>query len=265
MVSSLSITFMVISGMMALGVPVAVLVYFYKKFRVSWKPILIGVLIFFVFSQVLEKLMHVYVLTINPQTMEWMKNPYAYAAYGGLAAGVFEEIGRFFGFRFMLQKYREWKDGIAYGIGHGGMEALLIGALAVIQSIVSAFLINSGAFYQMITAAGGGHATTALQTVKHQLLNTSPYTYLLSGLERVFAFALQLALSLLVLYGVRNRRIVFLVLAILVHAEVDFLAFLAGEFKINVFITEGFLFVVAILAVIFIVKAKGMFTEGETD
>ncbi|HET7657240.1 MAG TPA: YhfC family glutamic-type intramembrane protease, partial [Bacillales bacterium] len=111
MVQTLSIVFMAISDILAIGVPIAVLIYFYRKFHVSWKPILVGALIFFVFSQILEKLLHVYVLRINPETIALMKNHYILAIYGGLAAGVFEEFGRFFGFRYLLGKYREWKDG----------------------------------------------------------------------------------------------------------------------------------------------------------
>ncbi len=48
-------------------------------------------------------------------------NPFLYAIYGGLAAGIFEEFGRFFCMitvmkRFMYQR----ENSIIYGIGHGG-------------------------------------------------------------------------------------------------------------------------------------------------
>lgn len=263
MVSLLSIVFMGISGIIAIGVPIATLIYFYKKFHISWQSVVVGALIFFVFSQILEKLLNVYVITINPYTMGWMKNPFVYAAYGAIAAGVFEEFGRYFGFRFLLQKYWKWKGGIAYGIGHGGMEAVLIGLLASVQSIVFALLINSGGFQQMIQATGGGQAAASLQAIQHQLLHTPSYLFLMSGLERVFAFALQLALSLIVLYGVRQGKMVFLLWAIFIHAAVDFLAVLAGKFNINVLVTEGFLCLVAILAVIFVVKSRKLFLNSD--
>ncbi|MDY0394182.1 YhfC family glutamic-type intramembrane protease [Virgibacillus halophilus] len=121
MVDSLAITFLMISVMLAIGVPVAFLIFFHRRFTVSWKHVLVGAGIFIVFALILEKMLHAYVLDMNPVTMKWVKNPYFYALYGGLAAGVFEEVGRFIGFRYILQKSHDWEDGISYGIGHGGI------------------------------------------------------------------------------------------------------------------------------------------------
>lgn len=260
MVSPLSISFLIVSEILALGIPIVVLIYFIRKYHISWKPILIGLLIFIVFSQVLEKLVHVYVLMINPQTMEWMENPFVFAAYGGLAAGIFEEVGRFVGFWFLLKKYREWKDGIAYGIGHGGIESLFVGGLAIGQSLIFAIMINAGVFEALVQSSGGGDAAAALTTIKEQLVGQPSVSFLMGGFERAFAFALQLALSVLVLYGVRRRSFTFLLYAILIHAVVDFLAVLAVKFNASVYVTEGLLSVVAILSVLFVVKSKRWFS-----
>ncbi|HEX7065854.1 MAG TPA: YhfC family glutamic-type intramembrane protease [Bacillales bacterium] len=262
MVSSLSLIFMVISEFLALGVPIVALIYFIRKYRISWKPILIGLLIFIVFSQVLEKLLHVYVLVINPLTVEWMENPFVFAIYGGLAAGVFEEVGRFVGFRYLLKKYRDWKDGVGYGIGHGGIESLFVGGLAIGQSLIFSFMINADVFETMVQSSGGGDAAVALTTVKEQLIGQPSVYFLMGGLERVFAFALQLALSVLVLYGVRSRKLIYLLYAVLIHAAVDFLAVLAGKFGVSVYVTEGLLCVVAILSGVFIVKSKEWFAKA---
>ncbi|UJL46812.1 YhfC family intramembrane metalloprotease [Virgibacillus sp. NKC19-16] len=125
MIDTVSIIFMALEGILAIGVPLFCTIYFIRKYRISWKPILIGIMVFIVFSQILEQMLHRYVFGINPSLSEWLKNPYLFALYGCLATGVFEEIGRYIGFRYLLKKYRDWKDGIAYGIGHGGVEVLL--------------------------------------------------------------------------------------------------------------------------------------------
>lgn len=263
LVGSASFAFMAIKGVLALGVPLYCLFYFIRKYRISWKPILIGLLVFIVFSMILEGLLNQYVLGINLYTKAFFGNPYLYALYVGLAAGVFEEVGRYIGFRYLLKKYYDWKDGIAYGIGHGGIEAILIGALSSFSLIMNAYLVNSGTFDSLIQSENGS-TVESLQTAKDQLINTPAYTYLLSGLERVFAFSQQLGFSLMVLLGVRTRKIKFLLYAILAHAAVDFFSGLYQKFHFNIFITEGFLCVVAILAIIFIVKSKSLFQNTRT-
>ncbi|SMO69773.1 Putative membrane peptidase family [Melghirimyces algeriensis] len=118
MVSSWSVFFMILTLMLSLTFPIIVLSYLYKKKQVSLKPILIGAAIFVIFSQSIERILNLYIL----QTTEWFNNPYLYAIYGGLAAGLFEESGRFLGFRYLLKNHRGWKDGLSYGIGHGGID-----------------------------------------------------------------------------------------------------------------------------------------------
>jgi uncharacterized membrane protein YhfC len=68
LVSQWSITFMIGSVILSVLVPIISLIYFYKKRKTSWKPVLIGVLIFIVFSQLIGKLVNTYVLVINQQT-----------------------------------------------------------------------------------------------------------------------------------------------------------------------------------------------------
>ncbi|MEW9676362.1 YhfC family intramembrane metalloprotease [Lentibacillus sp. L22] len=259
---TLSIVFMVISGVLAIGVPVFCAIYFIRKYRISWKPILIGLLVFIVFSQILEKLLHQYVFGVNPYTQEWLTNPYLYALYGCLAAGIFEEVGRYIGFRYFLKNYRDWKDGIAYGIGHGGVEAFFIGGLASISLIINAYMVNSGTLDTLIQTNSGSVAE-GLQAGKEQLVNTPAYVYLFTGLERIFAFTHHLGFSLLVLYGVKSQKMKYLLYAILAHAAVDFVATLYQKIHFNIFIVESFNCIVAILAVVFIVKSRSLFTNRE--
>ncbi len=87
----------------------------------SWRSAFVGAAVFVVFSQVLEKLLHVYVFTMNPTTMKWMDNAWIYALYGGLAAGLFEELGRYAGFKLLLRRNRTRLDGLSFGTGHGGV------------------------------------------------------------------------------------------------------------------------------------------------
>lgn len=211
----------------------------------------------FCFSQILAKSLHLYLLNINPDTSKFFENLYAYALYGGLSAGVFEETGRYVAFYYLLKKYREWKDGIAYGIGHGGLEAILIGAVAGIQSIMISTSINSGAFNQLINASGEN--PSPLLGIKEHLVNSSSYLFLIGGYERVVVFVIQLALSILVCYAVRQKKIAFFIYAILLHTIINFIALMAQGLNWNIFIPEGILLAIAILSLILLNKSKHLF------
>src|SRR5699024_4012781 len=101
--------------------------------------------------------------------------------------------------------------------------------------------------------------------IKFILLSTPGYMFILGGVERIIVFPIQIALSLIVLYGVRNRKYIFLLYAIVFHAVVDFLPALSHNLNINIFWVEGYLLVMAIISVIFIFKSKTMFTRSSGE
>ncbi|MFL0197461.1 YhfC family intramembrane metalloprotease [Clostridium sp. WILCCON 0269] len=263
MVSSTSIMFLVVSLIISVGAPVGLLAYFYKKYKISIKSVLVGVLIFVIFSQILEKLLHYFVLTKNLQTAVLLKNPWLFMIYGGLAAGIFEEVGRYVGFKFLLKGQRDWKDGIAYGIGHGGIEAILIGGVGSIQNIVYSNLINSGTFEKVLSVKV---PASMLATIKNSLVNTPFYMFGFIGIERILVLPLQIALSLVVLYGIKKDKKIYLLYAIIIHAIIDFPAALyqAGKVK-SIFLVEGGVLVIAIISLIFIIKSKGLFNRISSE
>ena len=48
-------------------------------------------------------------------------NIWFYALYGGIAAGVFEETGRFTAMKFWMKKSLSKESSFMYGVGHGGI------------------------------------------------------------------------------------------------------------------------------------------------
>lgn len=218
-------------------------------------------LVFIVMVLVFEGLINHYLLRQNPTTSNWFaQHPYHMALYGSAAAGFFEEGGRWLAFRLFLKKFRKWKDGMAYGIGHGGTEAVIVGTLASVQTFILAVLINSGQFSSLLPSAGPG--AEVLHEVKQQLVAAPATFFALGGVERLFAFVLQLALSLLVLYSVSRKKPLYLFYAFLLHAGVNFVA--AGLYQIGVlhlYVAEGIMAVVAVFSLFFIHKSKVWFSR----
>ncbi|WP_459501691.1 YhfC family intramembrane metalloprotease [Bacillus sp. C1] len=255
MVSNTVIASITIQLALSILVPIIALVYFRKKYHISWKVVGIGILIFIGFTQILETPFHLF-MRGNPATAKVLENPYIFAIYGGLTAGIFEELGRFVAFFFLLKKYQEYKDGLAYGIGHGGIESILIGGFAGLQTLTFAISINNGSFAQMV------EKLPELSRVQDALIQAPAYLYLLGGLERIMALVLQIAFTMLVIYAVKQKKYIFLVYAVLFHAFVDFFAALYQRQVINVFVAEGIIFILAIFAFILIRKMKDNLTIG---
>jgi uncharacterized membrane protein YhfC len=254
MVSNLSIGLLTFSAALSVLFPVALLGYYRRKEKISFKPVIIGALIWFIFTQVLEKILHVFV--INAGLMNYTL---LFSIYGALAAGIFEEVGRFAAFKIFLKNKREWKDGMAYGIGHGGFEAILIGLFGSLQSIMYAKLLNSGNLESLLA---GKVSLAQIEALKVSLTGPS-YLFAIGGIERVFAVIIHIALTFVVLYGIRNRKNIFLLYAILLHALVDFLPGLYQTHIIkNVLVVELLVFLMACIALVGIVKSKKLFSAN---
>ena len=124
-----------------------------------------------------------------------------YTIYAALAAGVCEELGRVCGFA-VLQASDRRPDGVGRalgaGIGHGGIEAiLLVGVATISHLVISVSVINAGTSEAFL--AGLPDAQRDIVARQFELLiNTPAPFYLLSIGERTIAIALHIALSVLV-------------------------------------------------------------------
>ncbi len=91
-------------------------------------------------------------------------------------------------------KQRDWQSGFLFGAGHGGIEAVLIVGIPVISLLFSQTVIQNGD------------------------------SYYFGGIERIFAMVLHVGLSFIVLQAVVQKKVRFVIIAILIHGAVNALA-----------------------------------------
>lgn len=218
-VSPVAMTGMVFSLIIAIGVPVALCIAAKRRLGAKMSALVTGAAVFAVFALGLESLMHQLVLGSAFGTMI-TENVWLYAAYGGLAAAVFEEFGRLVAMKWCMKRTLSRENAIMYGIGHGGIEAVLIVGLAYISNIATAIMINSGALASQLAAPD---AATAEATVKQlaALWETAPGDFFLAGVERLSALTLHICLSYFVYRAVRYGEGRYFVLALVLHFAVD--------------------------------------------
>jgi uncharacterized membrane protein YhfC len=207
--------------------------------------VLVGILMFFISQEIIR----IPILSII-QTTIWFRRaailyPATVAFIVALTAALFETAGRYIGIKFMLKDKLEWKNGIAYGIGHGGIESLLFAGITAIANIIYSILINAG------TVKPEGNLSA--------LVGARPDLFLISGVERFFVIIFHIALSLIVLYGIMYGKKRFILYCIGMHTLVDFIIPLISSSINNAWLTEATIALVGILSFIFILKSKKMF------
>ena len=196
--------------------PIALTVILCARYKEIWKPILFGALTFTVF----QVLIRIPLLSLVLPNQEWFvrlssAQPVLYALFLGVTAALFEEGGRLLVMLLIMKKQRSASDGIAFGIGHGGIEAIL---LVGISSIVLLFTPTELASSAAIAA---------------------------SGVERLSTLAIQIGFSVMVMKSVREKNYLWLLLAFSIHTALDFGVMLISG-GISIWIIEAGVFAAAL-------------------
>ncbi|OLA12030.1 MAG: hypothetical protein BHW16_07335 [Coprococcus sp. CAG:131-related_45_246] len=236
-VSGASMVGMVISLLLSVGLPIFLCIFIYKKTK-AWVPaFFIGCGIFVGFAMILEQICHTIVLTVTGSVIR--DNIWLYAIYGGLAAALFEECGRWIAMTFCLKKHLTRENALMYGAGHGGIEAFLILGMSSMSNLLTAAMINGGLMEKTMTALEPAQQ----EVTYHQLsvLWTTPaYQFYLAPVERISAIALQIA-------AVKTGRKLQLAAAFGLHFAVDFLTVICASMIPTWALELGLLVVVAVI------------------
>ena len=218
-ISTASLVCMAVSALVSIGVPIALLICFRRRYGAKVVPALVGAAAFGVFAMGLEQIMHWLVLKPGANGTTWLSAyPLAYMVYGSLAAGVFEETGRFLSFKLLRKRYGGIKTALSYGVGHGGIEAILVGGISMISTFATSVIVNAGNAATLTIGPNGELIAKQLQAIAE----TPPAMFLVAGAERMFALTIHIALSVIVFYAVYGKRRTWLYpAAILLHALID--------------------------------------------
>lgn len=240
-----------IAAAVAIILPIVLIILWKKKNKqIKVTPFWAGAATFVVFALILEQLCHKAFLGQNSPLSDFFNsNAWAYGLYGALAAGIFEETGRFITMKLFLKKYQAKEDAVTFGIGHGGIEAILVVGFSMLSTIM---------LMQAITKMGGIDAYIAMVPAEMQdmmretlteLFATEPYVYLLAAVERVAAITFHIALSVLVFFAAtRPGKWYYYPAAIGIHAFMDIFAALYQQKVIaSLAVTE--LLIVTVVAV----------------
>lgn len=209
-----------LNGLLMILMPVGLAIYLTRKFRFSWRLWWIGG-----FTFILSQVAHIpfNLLLLNPLLAELpsqsLSAPLRWlfpALALGLSAGLFEGLARYAMYRWWARDARSFGKGLLAGAGHGGMEAILLGVLAL-YAFIQLFSLQG---VDLSTIVPSAQLSLAQQQVA-SYWSANWFDSLLGSLERLFAIPVQISASLLVLQVFTRNRSYWLALAILWHAFVD--------------------------------------------
>lgn len=211
-----------LGALLGIGIPLAAAVIFKLKRRKAWLPsVFIGAATFFVFAMILEQLLHSIMLPIVSG------NTAAYCIYGILAAGIFEETGRFVAYKTLMKKHLSTDNAIYMGIGHGGFEALLLLGLNMFSYFIIALVSTVTGSTDLFTSQVPPEAAETLKLQLEAVSQVGIANVLLSMLERLIAMTLHICMSVWVYEAVARKGKLWLYpAAIAAHALFDLSAVL---------------------------------------
>lgn len=152
-----------------------------------------------------------------------------------LTSGLFEETARWVVLRFWATRARRWPDGVAFGLGHGGIEAILLLGASAISGI--ALLATADTALETVRSTAPDQAGA----LEAQIATLQGFTVGLASLgvyERILAIILHVACSVIVLRGVRESRWQWWLLAVVLHCGFNALALAVNSLG-NPLLTEA--------------------------
>ena len=214
---------------LSIGLPLVLVFLLTIKDRRHIKGLGLGVITFLVF-QVFTRIPLLQLVLPN---QVWFilftyEHPILYLFLLSLSAGLFEEIGRYLVMKHWMRN-STYLEIFSFGIGHGGIEAILLVGLGVLLTNVSA---------------------------------VDDFNLILGGVERVFAMCIHLAFSFLVYSQIARSFKYGLAFSILAHTFVNFIAVYMMSLGFDILIVELSLLVMASLAILYVYHERKRFNEN---
>ena len=207
-----------------------------KNAKTELKVFLVGICTYFVSQILFRQSLLALLKSIDSYRILITANRVAYIAILAVTAAIAEEIGRYIAFRFFVKKPQVQNTPLYFGLGHGGIEALLVGVNSVVLLVSAPItLINIGA-----DAA-------------------------LGGVERISSLLAQIAFSYIVYSSYQRQTYRYLILAICLHSIYDF-PIILRDYGVSPLVFEfGLLILSVILFMCTTKSSKGVQSYEKND
>src|SRR5690606_10682410 len=210
-----------ISITLMIALPVALAIALRRRFRAPWWLFLAGAAAF-VASQAWHLPLNNWLADVGvlpqvgvPAGRELLR----VALILGFSAGFSETLARVIAFALLFRagKAQRWEGGVMVGLGHGGIEAMIVGA------VLTASTLSSLAALRGVDLSTLNLSPEQMAAITQQMaLYEGPAWQAFMGLiERAIAIGLHVSLSMLVWYAFHQRQPLYVLAALLYHSLFD--------------------------------------------
>jgi ABC-2 type transport system permease protein len=225
----------VLTTIIIILLPVSLAIWLRRGRRVPWLYFCVGILTFLGAQIVHLPLNHLLEqIGLLPQDTE-SGSIILTALILGLTAALTEELARTAGYA-IVRRARRYEDGLMMGLGHGGIEAMIVGVILAASVSSLWFVQESG--LPPIELSPEQSAALARQL---SIMSDSQALALLPLVERAIALVIQVSLSVMVLMAFVRRNWLYVAAAIVIHTAFDFIAVAASNQIENIWLVEGLL------------------------
>ncbi|MCB9421679.1 MAG: YhfC family intramembrane metalloprotease [Ardenticatenaceae bacterium] len=168
----------------------------------------------------------------------------------GFSAGLSESIARAVGYwlLFRWRKAEKWADSVMVGLGHGGIEAMLLVGVNTAAAVTSLWALQG----QDLAAAGIPAEQIPLVAQQMERFLGAPHLAFVPLAERLLAMTFHVLGSVLVWQAFKRRNPLYFVTAVLYHAAFDTTAVYASQFISNPWLLEGLFALILLPGVVYL-------------
>ena len=220
--SGARVGFTIAAALIEILLPLALALAARRRLGVRWRYFGYGALIFLLF-QLLTRVPLVQILQaqLAPQLSASRGLLIGWIVILSLTAGLAEEIGRYVGYRWLMKRDdKTWEKAIMYGLGHGGLESMLLVAGLTLLGLINLLALSAS---NLDTLPISPEQRTQLQQQLAAVAAQPEWLPLAGAWERLWAISFHVAMSVVVLQVFRRGRMIWLWLAVAAHALLDFL------------------------------------------
>jgi uncharacterized membrane protein YhfC len=251
-----------------IGLPICLAVYLIKKYPQSWIMIVAGVFTFAIAQLIqipaISGLQTLFSSGRIP-TPASAAIPFVNAGVVGLLAAVVEEGLRWIAFKLTEKYGKPFRSGISLGVGHGGSELLIVGALV-------AYNLGTVLFYNPGHQIAKGVSMATVQTVLSQIASYWQSTWYVSAMgvfEKLVQFSAQLVFSIFMWKAVLRDSPVWFFAALVYHTIIAGITTLLSGLGWGYWQVEGILALFLLLNILIIYSLwgdeGGLESEGDED
>lgn len=222
----LKIAACIVTLVVGVVVPLAIpMVYGWKRREEGiWRAWLTGAAGFFVPQLIIRPLL---LMALSGTGYDaWTQgHPIIYTILSALFAAMLELAGRCAG-AGLLRKGMGPHQALAAGLGHGGIESIILIGISYVNNLAFLVMLQNGQFDTMAAEmAANGTDVADLTAAALALQAPSAGLFLLAGLERVLTMTCQACMTVMVFYGFhRARPLPWLLGCLGIHVLIDCIA-----------------------------------------